>query len=294
MSSNSSLALRPVPGAPAPARPHPGGLLVAATVYALAVALTCAVFVWTHGGQTLDGRLLPRAERGGTYQQDTDLVGPAKEVLAFFGDTGVLAVMLAVVVLVGTLTRRFWAGVAGVAVFGGSIATTTVLKLAIPRPELDVDGSTTHNSFASGHAAAAMGLLCALVLVVPARARWWVAVPAAAGVSVVASATMVLGWHRLSDVVGGTLVASALCCLAAAGLLAWRGVRVERGRHGWLKGAFLLVVTPLPAIAAALTLPTGSGLFTAIVIASAVTALAVAPVVFLLGAVDFARHGRHR
>jgi hypothetical protein len=55
--------------------------------------------------------------------------------------------------------------------------------------------------------------------VLPKAARWWFAVPGAAGVVVVAAATMITGWHRLSDIIGGALVASVLYCLAAAALV---------------------------------------------------------------------------
>jgi membrane-associated phospholipid phosphatase len=265
-----------------------GGLLGAAVVYLFALGVTGAVFVGTSGGQELDGRLLLEAERSGLYRQDLTIVEPARAVLSLFGNIGLLAVLLGGVVLVAALTGRWWAGVAGVGVFVGSIAAATLLKQVIERPELGVEGSSTHNSFASGHAAAAMGLLCAGLLVVPARARWWLAIPGATAVSVIASATMVVGWHRPSDVIGGTLLASALCCVAAAVLVYRRGVPRPQDGSVWLKGALLLVVTPLPMLVTAMALPAGDELVTAIITVSVVTALAVVPVVMLLAAVDFA------
>ncbi|MEC3982263.1 phosphatase PAP2 family protein [Amycolatopsis sp. H20-H5] len=268
-----------------PDRTPLGPLLGAAGVYLIALTLTGVVFVLTRGGQQVDGELLPRAERGGSYRQDTALLGPAKALLAFFGDVGVLAVLLTAVVLTAALSRRFWAGLAGVAVFGCAVGAAKLLKAAILRPDLGVDGSTTHNSFPSGHVAAAAGLLCAGLLAVPARARWWVAVPGAAGVTAVASATMIVGWHRLSDVVGAVLLALLVCCLAAAALAHRRGVTRPPGRAAWLKGALLLLLTPLPALVTAV--PAGEGPLTAIVAASVATALAVAPVLLLLDTIDF-------
>lgn len=268
-------------------RPRSGLLLGAAAVYLFALGVTGAVFVGTRGGQELDGRLLP-PEYGGTYQQDTPLVEPAREILSLFGNTRHLVVLLGLVVAVAALTGRWWAGVAGVGVFVGSIAAATVLKEVIGRPDLGVESSSTHNSFASGHAAAAMALLCAGLLLVPARARWWLAIPGVTGVSAIASATMILGWHRLSDVIGGTLLASALCCLAAAVLVRQRGVARPHDGSVWLKGVLLLVATPLPTLVAALALPAADGLVTAIVVAGVVTALAVVPVVVILAGVEFA------
>jgi hypothetical protein len=57
-----------------------------------------------------------------------------------------------------------------------------------------------------------MAVVLALTLVVPRRARPFVMVPGALGVAWVASATIALGWHRLSDTVGGCLLVAAVCC----------------------------------------------------------------------------------
>jgi membrane-associated phospholipid phosphatase len=192
-----------------------GRFLAAAAVCLLALALTCVVFVWTPGGQAFDGALLPMSERGASYQQDTPLLEPAKAVLALFGDEVLLGVVLLAVVLVG---RRSWASVAAVGVVLGSVAAARVLKEVVVRPDLDVVGSSTHNSFPSGHVAVATALLLAFALVLPPAARPWVLVPGSVAVVVVAASTMITGWHRLSDLVGGALVAGVLHCLAAAAL----------------------------------------------------------------------------
>ncbi|MBE1491430.1 phosphatase PAP2 family protein [Plantactinospora soyae] len=130
----------------------------------------------------------------------------------------VLGLLLLAVLLSGVLLRRPWAGVAGVALVVAAAVGAGVAKLVILRPDLAVATSTTHNSFPSGHVAVAMALLLAVLLVLPAPARWWFAVPGALGVSVVAAATMIAGWHRFSDVCGGLLLAAVLFCLAAAPL----------------------------------------------------------------------------
>ncbi|MCS7483337.1 phosphatase PAP2 family protein [Umezawaea endophytica] len=186
--------------------------LVAAVVCLFALGLTCAVFVGTPFGQAFDSALLPLSERGASYEQDSALLEPAKAVLSVFGDRVVLAVVLLVVVL---LSRRLWTSVAAVGVVLGSVATARVLKEVVVRPDLDVVGSSTHNSFPSGHVAVATALLLAFALVLP---RWWVLVPGAVVVVVVAASTMITGWHRLSDLVGGALVAAVLYCLAATAL----------------------------------------------------------------------------
>ncbi|MEU9509362.1 phosphatase PAP2 family protein [Micromonospora sp. NPDC048170] len=210
------------PLAPAPSRRadpvRPGPLVKAALGSLLALALSCAVFLWTPAGQWLDGLLLPRAERGGGYEQQSDLVGPAKTVLALFGSPVLLAVLLGSVLLAGLARRRLVVAVTGVGMVLCAVAAAGVAKLVLLRPDFQIESSTTHNSFPSGHVTAATALLLAFVLVLPGWARRWLAVPGALGVSVVASATMIAGWHRFSDTLGGVLLAVSLFCLAAAAL----------------------------------------------------------------------------
>jgi membrane-associated phospholipid phosphatase len=188
-------------------------LTLAAVVSLLALAVTCLVFVWTPAGQEFDTALLPRAERGGGYEQQTELLTPAKYVLDLFGDTAVLAVLLVCVLVIGVVTKRPWAGAAGVGVVLGSVLTARFLKEVVVRPDLGVYGSSTHNSFPSGHVAVATGLFLAFLLVLPTK---WLVLPGALAVVVIGSATMITGWHRLSDIIGAVLLAVALYCVAAA------------------------------------------------------------------------------
>lgn len=188
-------------------------LAMAAVVSLLALVATCLVFVWTPGGQQFDTDLLPRAERGGGYEQNTALLAPAKVVLDVFGDIAVLGILLISVPVIGVVTGRPSAGAAGVAVVLGSVAGARFLKEVVVRPDLGVDGSSTHNSFPSGHVAVATGLFLAFLLVVPTK---WLVLPGAVAVVVIGSATMIAGWHRLSDIIGAVLLAVALYCVAAA------------------------------------------------------------------------------
>lgn len=205
-------------------RARVGRLLVAALVGLLAFGLTGLFFVRTRYGQHLDGLLLPRAERGGGYEQRTALTAPARDLLAVFGHPLTIGALLVVLLTAAVLTRRTWTGVAGVATVSGAAALAAATKTLLPRPDLAVSTSTTHNSFPSGHVTAAMTLLLAFLLVLPDRLRWWLAVPGAAAVATVAAATMVTGWHRFSDVLGSVLLAAAVCCLSAATLAACRQV----------------------------------------------------------------------
>jgi membrane-associated phospholipid phosphatase len=300
---------------PGPARGYRGRLLAAALGYLLVLGLTGLVFVWTRGGQWLDGRLVPRLGTGG-YPRHTALTTPAQALLSFVADPLVPAVLLLGMLLVGALSGRLPAGVAGAAATLGTVAGAEVLKLAIPRPDLAVAGSTVHNSFPSGHVAGAAGLVLAFMRVLPVRARWWFAVPGTAAVSAVAAATMIVNWHRFSDALGAVALASALSCLAAtltggrAGSRPRPGHRggtrshaggpggpparaAGRGRLVWVAGLAATAGT-LPVWGAAAALPVDRGLCTAVVAVAGFTALSMVSVACVLHPVDLGPGGRIR
>ncbi|MFF5180230.1 phosphatase PAP2 family protein [Micromonospora sp. NPDC000316] len=297
---------------PTAVRPMPPGrvaaplglrLLGAAVCFLLALGLTGVLFVWTYPGQWVDGLLLPRAERGGGYEQQTDLVEPAKAVLATFGDPFLLAALLGGLLLVGLLGRRLLAGVVGAALVVGAVLVSGAAKSALPRPDLAIQSSTTHNSFPSGHVAVAAALLLAYMLVLPGWARRWLALPGTAGVSVIGAATMIAGWHRFSDVLGGVLLSATLFCLAAAALAARPGGTALRspdrldggGVAGRLaEGAVGLVVLVWASMAVApdLAASVRRGPLLAIVAALGLTMLVVGAAVFLVRSADFAAAAR--
>ncbi|MEU6206356.1 phosphatase PAP2 family protein [Micromonospora musae] len=281
--------VRPVPvrGSVPAGRAPAARLFRAGLGFLLVFALTAVAFVWTAPGQWLDGGLLPRAERGGGYEQPTGLVDPAKDVLAWFGDPLVLGLLLGGVLLVSVLTGRIRAGLAGTALVGVAVLGAGLAKQVIIRPDLAVATSTTHNSFPSGHVTAAMALLLAVLLVLPARARWWVALPGAVGVSTVAAATMVAGWHRFSDVVGAVLLAAALFCPVAA-VLARPRIRAGSGVVDPVD-----VVLGLVGLLAALPrlFRDAGGLFVAIAGAGGLVLLVVVAVLVVVDPVEFGGSG---
>lgn len=77
------------------------------------------------------------------------------------------------------------------------------------------------NSFPSGHATAAASVAVGLLLVLPPLLRSPTVILAAVAVALVGASTLVLGWHRMADAIGGVFVATAWGAGLAA-LLAWR------------------------------------------------------------------------
>jgi hypothetical protein len=110
------------------------------------------------------------------------------------------------------------------------------------------------------------------------------------GVSVVASATMIVGWHRFSDTIGAVALAAALCCGAFAAVAGRPPVSPRRGAVPPRPSMITLTCLPLLVLvlvmvgAAAAGL--GPGLVIATVAAGGFTALSVASVLALAHSVD--------
>jgi membrane-associated phospholipid phosphatase len=104
--------------------------------------------------------------------------------------------------------------VAAVAAFLGANVTTQALKRWLDRPDLLGLGSV--NSFPSGHVTVVASLTAGSLLVSTRQARPTVAAVGVAATAVTAVATVALGWHRPSDVVGAVGVVTAWAAIAGA------------------------------------------------------------------------------
>lgn len=107
-------------------------------------------------------------------------------------------------------------GVAAAATVLGANVTTQVLKHWLVRPDLLGLGSANVNSFPSGHVTVVASLAAGALLVMPRRAQPTVAAVGIAATAVTALATVALGWHRPSDVVGAIGVVGAWAAIAGA------------------------------------------------------------------------------
>jgi membrane-associated phospholipid phosphatase len=198
-----------------------GVALRAAAVGVAAAALLAAVYVlavWTHTGQRFEDAVL-NAVAGGVNDRQAYLA----QLILNTVRRASLAAAIAGILTLGWLGRRAYAGILAAGVIVAATLTTQVLQAVVERPILLSRGYRREDqSFPSGHAAIAMAVLAALVLVVPHRFRWYAVVVAAPGAIGVGLATVTVGWHRPSDVVGSDLIVLAYACLAIV-LLARRG-----------------------------------------------------------------------
>ena len=139
-----------------------------------------------------------------------------------------------IILLIALFRGRPYLAFAAAVVIGGANITTQLLKHDIlGRPSLDSNGPTigplAGPTLPSGHTTVAMSLALGLVLVVPARARLAAAIGGFGYAALVGVGVVTAGWHRPSDVVGAYLVVTAWAAVAAAVLLAWRGLARVRG-----------------------------------------------------------------
>ncbi|MCE7003670.1 phosphatase PAP2 family protein [Kibdelosporangium philippinense] len=192
--------------------------LPVAVLLAVATSVTYVVMVGTAGGQLLDYEMLswfdPTFTRA-SGEVPLPLTVPAP---ALFVGT------LIVVCVIGLGRRVIRRTVVAVVLMVVAAALAQLLKVGLARPDLAQQIPYTDNSFPSGHVTVAAICVFAVLLVVPGRAQWFVAVPGFVWVGAVGISTLVAGWHRPSDFLGAVLLAASCYATATAFV-------VERADH---------------------------------------------------------------
>jgi len=174
-----------------------------------AVGFVCVylVAIRTGAGQRLDESAMIWLAATVTSQ------GWAQVLLHLVSEVSVLLVA-AFLVLGAALLRGGRVALSSALTVGTVIIAAQVLKATLTRPPL-LDLAIA-NSFPSGHVAAVAGLAAALVVALPKRARALVVGVLVPVVGLTGLATVVLEWHRPSDVVGSVLLALTVASLAVA------------------------------------------------------------------------------
>lgn len=216
--------------------------LLAAAVSALAVALLARTAVGTASGQRLDQLILSGADgHQGVLARYAQL---AVESVS----TPVIAGILVLAVVLALVRRRARILLLlGLLVLGANLTTQIVKHVLVSREVLGPGIEITPNSFPSGHTTLAATAMVALVLA-GGRARVVLAPLGAVWTTAAGIGTLVVGWHRPSDVIGAIVVAAAwtFLVLALDGFATRRAaaraaVRSGRGRRR--------AVAPLPGAA---------------------------------------------
>ncbi len=172
--------------------------------------------VGTRGGQLVGALII-----GGRPASSTTVAG-AEEVLATLSRS-TLAVGTIIVIAIALAQRRPRLAVAATLAIVGANVSTQLLKTFI-LDRTDLLGGMFYplpNSFPSGHATAAASIAVAALLVLPPLLRAPTVIASAVIVAIVGVSTMVAGWHRMGDAIGGVFVATAWGA-GLGSLLAWR------------------------------------------------------------------------
>ena len=177
--------------------------VVAAVVSVVALAY---LSLFTVTGQWLDTLIMY------SFQAHIPFQDVARTVLHTLASIPALLLFALILIVTVLLRKRFALLVRIVALLVVSNGATQMLKYLLVRPDMEV-GHSLANSFPSGHVTLAASVGLALIAAVPQRWKSvaggvaWVAI-AFVGVTVLS-----LGWHRLSDVLAGILVATAVALL---------------------------------------------------------------------------------
>jgi membrane-associated phospholipid phosphatase len=195
---------------------------MARRIAALALAAACAgvalvvyLAVMDVGAvQRLDLRVLEHVMASATPRSDR----LARQAISFF-NPGPYVVLVAFLLALGLAAGRVRPTVLALAAIVGANLTSHVLKpaLATPRP-FPVGHYMSPIAWPSGHTTAVVSLALAAVIISPPRLRPFTAIAGAALALAIGYSLVLTGAHYPSDVVGGFLVASAWCSVAAAGL----------------------------------------------------------------------------
>lgn len=194
-------------------------LLATGIAGAMIFVLTYAIFVLTPFGQWIDDVLLEafRAEELGR----TALTSALHLInIATIALTGII------IIAIGAVRHRLTIGIVAVVAFGVSIVAAEVFKLILPRPEYQTEldeeiGKAAINTFPSGHSTIiAAGVIALLWAWGTANRAMWLL--GAGVVIIVVSATVIAGWHRPSDGIGGISLGVSVMAISAW-LLTCRG-----------------------------------------------------------------------
>lgn len=228
-------------------------ILVFAAIYGIAVL-------------TSQGQAFENAALAGSRLEAPAFITEADDELAAISYTS-LAVSIVVVFLIGLIRRRPRLAIAGAGTIIVSVLAAEAFKrIILPRPALvQAAADISHNSFPSGHTTIAMSILMATILVVPYRGRGWAMFIVFTWSTGIGAATLAAHWHRLSDTIGGDMIALGVgslfsLWLARSGdIVPWRGKSFPFRTALVVFIALFAAVTLALALAFAYFLPTLSG-----------------------------------
>ncbi len=208
-------------GRPDDTTPPPRPRAVRRLVLVGAGATLVATVLYVSTITTRTGQLVGELILGGR-PATPESVASAEQVLAALS-RGSLVIGLVVAVGIALLQERPRLALAAAGAILGANLTTQVLKQVV-LDRTDLLGGLFYplpNSFPSGHATAAASIAVGLLLVLPPLLRAPSVILSAVVVAIVGISTLIAGWHRMADAIGGVFVATAWGAFLAA-ILVWQ------------------------------------------------------------------------
>ena len=158
---------------------------------------------------TRSGQLMGELILGGRPASADD-VAAAERYLEIVSRTSLVLGTVVVIAIASIQRKPQLALVVTMAIIGANVSSQLLKYLILDRSDL-LDGLfyPLPNSFPSGHSTAAASIAVALVLVLPPLLRAPVVLLAGAAVALLGVSTVVAGWHRMADAIGGVYLATA-------------------------------------------------------------------------------------
>lgn len=179
-------------------------------------AATYLLLVRTYLGQYLENAALLGAKENARASEVADALDNLQIISVVS-----LGIAFFAFLIVGLIRGSLRLGIAA----AGALATSTLLaevlkRYILSRPDLaPIYQDNAHNSFPSGHTTIAMAILVSLLLVIAYRWRGLVMLLAMGWAVSVGAATITARWHRLSDTIGGDMIAIGIGAVFALWLL---------------------------------------------------------------------------
>jgi membrane-associated phospholipid phosphatase len=209
--------------------------------FASAIVAGVAYFitVTTRAGQLMGELIL------GGRPASADDVATAERYLENVSRSSLVLGTVVVIAIASAQRKPRLALIATVTIVGANVSAQLLKYLVLDRSDL-LDGLfyPLPNSFPSGHATAAASIAVALILALPPLLRAPVVLLAAAAVALLGVSTLVAGWHRMADAIGGVYLATAWGAGLAAALV-WRTGADRVGHRTAAAGRFTATLTML-------------------------------------------------
>lgn len=201
-------------------------LLIGASVLAVLFVIGYLVLISTAWGHEVDNDAYFGREGEPRY-----LVTTGNQLLSRV-TAGVMALGLLFLIGLAALRRIFVVGLiagigVGIAMIGAQLFKALLPWSALVPSDAQMPLGLQRETYPSGHTTIGMSMTLAVLLIIPASARWWAAPITAFGAALFGVGVVIAGWHRPSDAIGGAFWSGFVMTLAACVAVWMRGCECD-------------------------------------------------------------------